>query len=55
MNQQRLLWRLVRLARRRPRKGEMLTMAIVFGAVALVAGVEHFIGWPDWATVNRMR
>lgn len=31
---------------------------LVFGVVAIclvIAGIEYFIGWPDWMTVDSLR
>jgi len=51
----RLLLMLARMARRRPKPREMIMMGVVLVLVTLVVSIEHFVGWPDWATVNRMR
>ena len=48
------LMRLARWARHPPSPGRV---ALVFGVVAaclLLVGIEHFVGWPDWLTVNRI-
>jgi len=49
------LWhalRLARLVRHRPSKARIITVAIVLGASAVIAGYEWLFGWPNWLTVN---
>lgn len=49
----RLLLRLARLARRRPSERRFWLVVGVIAAVLVLAGVERFIGWPDWLTLDK--
>lgn len=52
MNQMRWLLRMSQWARNPPPLSRVL---MVFGVVALclvLVGIEKFVGWPDWMTVN---
>ncbi len=50
----RWLMRIALWARNPPSRGRV---RLVLGAALLCAalwGIEHWIGWPDWATVDRL-
>ncbi len=52
MNQMRWLLRMSQWARKPPPLWKvLLVFGVVLACLALV-GVEKFIGWPDWMTVN---
>jgi hypothetical protein len=51
----RLAW-LLRMRRwaQNPPSASRVKLVLGVGAVCLVlAGIEHFIGWPDWLTLPR--
>jgi len=48
----RWLLRAARWARRPPKETTVKLVLGVIAAALLLAGVEHFLGWPDWLTVN---
>ena len=55
MNALTWLFRAKRWAQNPPSEGRV---KLVFGVVALclvLVGIEYFIGWPDWMTVDSLR
>ncbi len=42
-----------RLVRNPPSRKMIILWAVVIGAALTLAGIEKFIGWPDWMTVNQ--
>ena len=44
--------RLARWVRHPPSPQKLLLIAAVVALCLALAGVEHFVGWPDWLTVN---
>ena len=55
MNALNWLLRAKRWAQNPPSEGRV---KLVFGVVALclvVVGIEYFVGWPDWMTVDSLR
>lgn len=55
MNQIHWLLRAKRWVQNPPSPGRV---KLVFGVIAvclLIVGIEHFIGWPAWMTVDRLR
>ncbi|MDP3196320.1 hypothetical protein [Tabrizicola sp.] len=55
MNALTWLLRAKRWAQNPPSEGRV---KLVFGVVALclvLVGIEYFIGWPDWMTVDSLR
>ena len=55
MNQLRWLIRATRWVQNPPSAGRV---TLVFGVIAIclvIAGIERFIGWPDWMTVDSLR
>lgn len=55
MNYTRLLMKAKLWARNPPSEKRV---KLVLGAIAIclvIVGVEKFIGWPDWATVEKLR
>ena len=55
MNWPRMLIRAKRLAQRPPKMKQVLIYGGVIVACLAIAGIEWFVGWPDWLTVNSMR
>lgn len=52
MNEMRRLMRAKRWAQNPPSaKRVKLVLWLIAGCLA-IAGVEHFIGWPDWMTLD---
>lgn len=52
MNHMNMLLRMTQFARNPPPLKRVL---LVFGVVAIclaLVGIEKFVGWPDWMTVN---
>ncbi|WP_158963773.1 hypothetical protein [Chachezhania sediminis] len=47
--------RLSRLAKNPPGRRRMIVMAIMLGISFLIAGLEKWDIWPDWATADRSR
>ncbi|MGL4310006.1 MAG: hypothetical protein ACRCSU_05920 [Paracoccaceae bacterium] len=47
------LLRMSKWARNPPSRRQVIIGAIAIGGALLLAGVEYFIGWPEWATVNQ--
>ena len=55
MNQLHWLLRAKRWVQNPPSSGRV---KLVFGVIAvclLIVGIEHFFGWPEWMTVDRLR
>ncbi|MES2541118.1 MAG: hypothetical protein V4720_02525 [Pseudomonadota bacterium] len=55
MNTLNWLLRAKRWAQNPPSEGRV---KLVFGVVALclvLVGIEYFVGWPDWMTVDSLR
>lgn len=55
MNQLHWLMRAKRWVQNPPSEGRV---KLVFGVVAIclaIVGIEYFIGWPAWMTVNSLR
>ncbi len=48
------LWllRLSRWARNPPSWRKLVLIGVVLALCLLAAGVEYFVGWPDWLTPN---
>lgn len=55
MNQLHWLLRAKRWAQNPPSAGRVKLVFAVIAICLVIAGVEHFIGWPDWMTVNSLR
>ena len=55
MNYLRMLMQAKRLAQRPPSRRRIIVFAVAIGASLLIAGIEAFVGWPDWLTVDRGR
>lgn len=51
-----LLWllRMVKWARRPPSARQVKVVLAVVALCLVLYAIERFIGWPDWARVNRM-
>ena len=50
------IWWLIRMRRwatHPPSRRMIQTVFVVVGLALLLYGIERFIGWPDWATVER--
>lgn len=47
--------RLAKLVRHPPSKSRQILVAVVLGVAALLWGIESIWGWPEWATVNKLR
>ncbi len=55
MNQLHWLMRAKRWVQNPPSEGRV---KLVFGVVAIclvIVGIERFVGWPDWMTVDNLR
>jgi hypothetical protein len=55
MNQLHWLMRAKRWVQNPPSEGRV---KLVFGVVAIclvIVGIEYFVGWPDWMTVDSLR
>ena len=50
----RWLIRMVRLARNPPGPKRIRVMLVIAALIGGVLVVEHTIGWPQWARVNRL-
>jgi hypothetical protein len=48
----RLLIRMSKWSRRPPSRRFILTVAVTAAIILVVAGIEHFIGWPEALTVE---
>ncbi|MCI2398343.1 hypothetical protein [Aliiroseovarius subalbicans] len=44
-----------RWARNPPSEKRVKRFFVVLGLCLLLLGIERFIGWPEWATVQRIR
>lgn len=53
MNYLSWLIRARRWAQHPPSGQQVLVVLGVIGFCLLIVGVEKFVGWPDWLTVNR--
>ena len=53
MNYLRMLMRAKQLARRPPAPWRIKLYLGVIAACLLILGIEAFVGWPDWLTVDR--
>lgn len=52
MNYLTWLVRAARWARHPPSPGRVRLVLAVLAACLLLVGIEAFVGWPDWLTVN---
>lgn len=52
MNTLRMLMQAKRLAQRPPSRRRIILFAVAIGASLLLVGIEAFVGWPDWLTVD---
>ena len=52
-----LVWllRAKQWAKKPPSAGRVKLVFAVIAICLVVVGIEHFIGWPDWMTVDRLR
>jgi hypothetical protein len=50
----RLLLYMSRWSRRRPGWQLFLGVCITLALIGVVVGIEHFVGWPEALTVNRL-
>jgi len=55
VNYLRMLMQAKRLAERPPSFRRVVFFAAVIAASLLLAGIEAFVGWPDWLTVDSGR
>jgi hypothetical protein len=50
----RLLVRMARWSRQRPTWKLVVGVAATLALIAGIAGIEHFVGWPEALTVDRL-
>jgi hypothetical protein len=55
VNYLRMLMRAKRLVQHPPSRRQIVIFAVVMGASLLLIGIETFVGWPDWLTVDQGR
>lgn len=55
MNYTRLLFKAKLWARRPPSEARVKMVLGVIALCLILVGIEKFIGWPEWATVEKMR
>lgn len=53
MNWSRVLLRMKRLAQNPPSRSRFYLFLGVLAASLILVGVERFVGWPEWATIER--
>jgi len=51
----RWLLRMSRWARNPPSQSRVLLVAAAVAICLALYAFEHFFGWPDWATTNKLR
>jgi len=49
------LLRMAKWARHPPNPRQVRIVLVVLALVAVLLLIEHVFGWPEWATVNRLR
>lgn len=49
------LMRMSRWARQVRSPGQVIAVIAIVIACLAIYGIERYIGWPDWATAQRMR
>lgn len=47
--------RMARLVRHPPGPKQVRLLLIVLAIIAALVLIEHTVGWPEWARVNRLR
>ena len=55
MDPLRLFLRMARIARSRPPVWKLLAWGAILALGLGLWSVEHWIGWPDWATLPRLK
>ena len=45
---------MAKLARRPPSARRVILVLAIIGVCLILVGIEHFLGWPDWLTPNRV-
>lgn len=50
----RVLIYMAQWSRRRPSRQLVITVCLAAALIAAIVGIERFIGWPAWLTVNRL-
>ena len=52
MNEMRWLLKAKRFVQNPPSMGRVKLFFGILGLALLIAGVERYVGWPDWATLE---
>jgi len=50
----RLLLYMSRWSRERPSRNLVITVCIAVAMILVVVSFEHFVGWPEFLTVNKL-